>query len=432
MPLAYARAGTLFSVFHMPLLFPYFQTLLLACTIILLSANARSAVRPEITTQSISYEPLPTTGTLTAARIGSGVWYHPEFDETSISRTMADLKRWGFRNVYVETFRHGATLHPSATFPSMMQDGQDWLQVILEHAHANDLRVIAWMHTLAWWGVDDEAAGETTHPLLSRNLHWLDVSADGVTTCAEEGLLYVSPASPGVEASLVGLVHELLQYDIDGVNLDDLRYNGSGDFGYHPIATDAFEEMTGVAVSELEPGSREYDRWVKYREDLITLLVERLSREVRLVGKIKNKRLLVTAAFNPNASAERGESLAYEDWRIWVLRGYLDASTPLCFGPSPSELERDLREVRSLHQGSRVVCVPGLELSPRNPSYLDQRRLLESVGFLHCTISDYDTLRRAMKRIGERRDGEYAMQDDDSPTTGERSWRNWLRSKLGR
>src|SRR5690606_18644407 len=58
--------------------------------------------------------------------------------------------------------------------------------------------------------------------------------------------IMLDPGVPEVRDYVVAVVEELVrEYDVDGIHLDYVRYP-SPDYGYHPRARAAFEELVGV------------------------------------------------------------------------------------------------------------------------------------------------------------------------------------------
>lgn len=355
------------------------------------------------TTGTLQLEPLPTTGTLTAAQIGNGVWWRPTLNETSVTQVMADMQRWGYRNLFLETLWNGRTIYPSDHFDSWKDDGRDWLQHIVNEGKKHDVRVIAWIHTLYWSHTTDTLAMPR---VVREHPEWLEVTRDGESAVAPGGghlALFVSPAVPKVREKLLSAVDEILTRGVAGINLDYIRYNADADFGYHPLALEGFREQTGLDAMELEPDTdddSDWMKWVRYREDLVTSVVKVVSERVREFGDEVGERKLVTSAYFPGYAATRGKNQKYQNWLTWLARGYLDVSTPMCYAPTLTGLEKELREVRSAHQGAPVACIPALAVgkffSP-HPSLAEQKRVLNSAGFRYYSIFKYETLKQELE-----------------------------------
>jgi uncharacterized lipoprotein YddW (UPF0748 family) len=342
--------------------------------------------------------PFPLEGAVPADMIGSGVWWRPVLDETEIERVMANLNRWGIRNCFVEAFRGGRTIYPSAIFPPEKSDGRDWLALTCAIGRRHNVRVHAWIHTLFWRHADDDR--RTSH-ILDLHPQWVEMPRPGpAPQSGETKYVFVSPAIPEVRNLLVILVDELAQRDIAGVNLDYIRFQiCDRDFGYNPATLDGFERESGLRPVDLPRETRvgsPWMRWVEYREKLVTDLVATLADRTRALAKQKGARLLVSSAYFPGYAAERGRNFKFQNWTEWVKRGYLDVSTPMCYAPDAEGLRRELAEVRVEHAAVPAACIPGIALgtfSASHPTFREQRPLLEEAGFRQCMVFKYETLR---------------------------------------
>lgn len=370
-----------------------------------LSSAGGDAVTP------IPLTDLPTTGPLQAADLGDGVWLRPDLNVTSITLALDNLSSWGVRNVYVDVFRSGETLHASSVFPQRPAARDfDWLTLIIDEAHRRGIRVHGWMQSLCWH--EGAPLRVTSDTLISRHPEWADRARDGEPFTGKSLSVYVNPAVPEVSERLATLTLELCRYPLDGINLDAIQYNERADMGYHPAAVQAFRLEEDVAPAFIEPDmakGSDWMRWTMYREDKLTSLVERLSELVRSESDRQDRRIVLSALVQPGYEQTRGVNTRYQNWGAWVRAGLLDATTPGCFNGSLPGLEKQLWEIRSIHMGADAACIPGFMLDnigPRatvsgadtplatdaHPSLADQKRLLRSAGFQFCTLMDYSAL----------------------------------------
>lgn len=359
-----------------------------------IAAAADETTRPEL-------EELPTTGPITAAQIGSGVYWRPVLSETSITQVLADMERWQLRNLYVEAFADTRTIFPSDHFQQTKPTDRDWLQHICEEANRHHVRVFAWVHTLQWYRAADTS---TTPTLLQQHQDWMERTRTGNVSAVNDPSIFVSPAAPAVKQRLLGLIDELCTRSIDGINLDDVRYNSEEEFGYNEFDVQQFRSANEIDPFEIKQDTSRGSSWMKwalYREDLLTSVVHELSFRARQRGFEQNRRVIVTASYYPGYASTRGKNTGYQNWPEWVERRYIDVSNPMCYSPSISGLEKELREVRSVHQSTAVACVPVLALGKlmgQHPAYSDQRKVLEGVGFRHVMVYNYETLRAELEQ----------------------------------
>lgn len=340
----------------------------------------------------------PTTGTITAADIGDGVWWQPELDETSITQVLHNMNEWDIRNLYVDVFRDGETLFPSAVFPQQAAaTNRDWLNYIITEAHNHNIRVHAWTQVLCWQEPDSETT--LTHPLLSAHPEWLEVSDEGKVFDGESMARFVSPGVPEVQSALRSLAQEICRYPIDGLNLDAVAYNDRAETGYNPAALREFEMFYGIDPSDLRRSTNEdseWMQWVAFREDQLTSLVQMMGDETRQAGESAGRRILFSVNVLPIYEETRGRNSAYQHWGQWVEEKLVDATIPQCFSPELPGLEKQLWQVRSVHMGAEIASIPGLLLDEdttnSHPSLQEQQRLLKNTGFQHSNIMQYQGL----------------------------------------
>ncbi len=339
-----------------------------------------------------------TSGTLTAAEIGDGVWWRPELDETSITQVMINLNEWKIPNLYVDVFRSGETLFPSAVFPQRTEAAdRDWFGYIIAEAHKHNIRVHAWAQVLCWQDPDAESA--PSHPLLAAHPGWMETADDEMGSEGKSSARLVSPGVPEVRTSLLALTQEICRYSVDGLNLDSVSYDPQVDTGYNLVVGESFKNLYGVNPLNLKPDlddDSEWMAWVSFREDKLTSLVQLMADQARLAGEAADRRILLSVNVHPVYEETRGQNPAYQHWGQWVERGLVDATIPQCFSPDLPGLEKQLWQVRSVHMGTETACLPGLLLDESttnsHPSLREQQRLLKSAGFKHNNIMDYKGL----------------------------------------
>jgi uncharacterized lipoprotein YddW (UPF0748 family) len=316
---------------------------------------------------------------------------------------MADLTRWGYRNVMVESFWGGETIYPSRVFPSKTNDGKDWLKIICEAGARHNIRVHAWIHTF-FWGL---RANVTSGSLVAQHPDWMEQTSNGqIPQSGERDYVFVSPAVPEVRSALGKLVDELCEHDIVGINLDYIRYPYTvPDCGYNLTAVERFRNETALdartITKDLTPNSA-WMRWVEFRERMVTETVDELSSRIRFHSGRSGRRILVSAAYFPGYKKERGSNPKCQNWYEWVERGLLDLSTPMCYSPTLNGLKEELEEVRLVHLGKPTACIPGLAVgrfSSPHPPYAQQLELARSVGFPAVAVFKYDTLKDEIEKL---------------------------------
>jgi uncharacterized lipoprotein YddW (UPF0748 family) len=219
----------------------------------------------------------------------------------------------------------------------------DPLAYIVEKAHAAGIEVHAWLNTFRVWRGPDPPT-DPSHIVL-RHPDWLTRTEAGVTA-ASDGL-FLDPGVPEVQDYTFKIFMDVIaNYDVDGIHLDYVRYPGA-DFGYAPAAVARFNQetdRTGVPPND-DPA------WKQWRRDQVTALVRRIYRGATSM----NPRIKVTAATIPwGDCAENFCDTApflkvYQDWRLWMERGILDANIPMNYKDERNE--QNAREYRNWLDG---------------------------------------------------------------------------------
>lgn len=111
---------------------------------------------------------------------------------------------------------HGGLMHKSTHFlhTVVATDDYDPLAYIIEKAHAAGIKVHA-MYATYYEGVKGLTPA---HP------EWICTDIDGVRM---DSAYFMSPQIPGVNDYLLSVIKDSLPYDIDGIQLDYIRYYGS-------------------------------------------------------------------------------------------------------------------------------------------------------------------------------------------------------------
>ena len=230
---------------------------------------------------------------------------------------------------------HGAYWN-SAIVPKAadIAGGIDPLAYLISRAHANNIEVHAWLVTYRACSVWPPAGNAT----LAAHPEWLMVpqAAIGGGPAKVDGVYVLDPGSPDVQEYLISIVRELVaNYEVDGINWDYIRYTVT-DAGYPASNSYAnsglarFQRITpyvGVpATSQLQ--------WSDFRRRTIDELVRRCRGEIPLIKSNPRQPLRLTAdliCFG-NAPASFASSSAYglfQNWQLWLQRGWLDAGVPM-------------------------------------------------------------------------------------------------------
>ena len=269
-----------------------------------------------------------TTGSATQPEIRA-VWastLSPCMDSPGEIRDMVAAVRKAHLNTIIAQVRHrGITYYDSKYEPraAAIRNRPDFdpLAVLVQEAHDTSggrqrLDVYAWFNVFL---LAPKSGDPETSAVRQKYSKWLSLNPRGQVQD------FVDPAIPEVQDHLIVLVEECLRkYDIDGINLDYIRYPEE-EAGYHPDAVARFNRLSGHTGAPVPTDKN----WNAFRRKQITDFVRRCS--------VSTWRLRPGATVSVNATAFGGPSAdfrnsspyrqVHQDWAGWLLDGDLDTVT---------------------------------------------------------------------------------------------------------
>ncbi len=293
---------------------------------------------------------------LTPKRFEIGLWVQAEGANRTLDsaeKIKALVKRAraaGVTDIYAQVYRSGR-----AWFPTNLADdspakraGQDPLALLLTLASRGEecdcpIRVHAWINAFA-------LARNKKAPILrqlgrqavlkdqyGRSL--LEYPLSGKPEWAKGfGLgtpgIFLDPGNLGVRGRIIDVTAALVRNypGLAGIHLDFIRYPyalpispGSRfsprlDFGYNEASVARFERKTKKTAPRAGASVKSADgaAWDEWRRAQVTAAVRGVHKTTRSL----RRQVIVSAAVLP--WAERAYLSAFQDWRTWLERGFLD------------------------------------------------------------------------------------------------------------
>ncbi|MBW2425791.1 MAG: family 10 glycosylhydrolase [Deltaproteobacteria bacterium] len=353
------------STFHRP---PDRLCLLLACLLLACSQpEPRTDVESEPAESEAAGSPQSAVApdAETAAPASRGIWVLAEGsfrvldDPARIPILLDRAEVLGVTDLFVQVYRGGRAFYPiefgGAAIESV-RDAEavepDAFALLLEAAHARDLRVHAWVNVLSLSTRRDARLVSE----LGRSAILVDRLGRSILDYPELEVpepdrsyyrmgtrgIYLDPALPEVRKRLVATFREMVaRYPgLDGLHLDYIRHPGvlpftpgsrfgvGLDFGYGEASRAHYVTETGQAdpIAGLAPGRvRGADRWDAWRREKVTTLVEEIGEAIRAV----QPGIILSAAVI--AYVDRAYLTLAQDWRSWLESGAIDLAMPMVY-----------------------------------------------------------------------------------------------------
>lgn len=243
----------------------------------------------------------------------------------------------------------------------------------------------------AWFVMQRISRGETLSPqhILSRHPEYVMLDSNGNDNAG--GSKFLDPGHPGsVEHNVAVILDCLEKYDIDGINLDYIRYpEASGSWGYNPVSIarfNAFYNKTG------QPAPSDPD-WGNWRRECVTLQVKKiyvksmmLKRRPVLTADTINWGYGYTEAGYPSSSAYAG---VYQDWVGWLREGIIDYNALMSYTTDNARHQgwTNLSLANDAKRGSIIGIGAYLQTTVQNS--IDQLAWVRSRGAAGLNIYDW-------------------------------------------
>lgn len=266
-----------------------------------------------------------------------GVWITANYlkgGASAIESMVRDLSAANFNVLYVNTWYRGGTLYPSdvvpkAGGPAQIDEfaGTDPLRTTIDIAHKYGMQVIAWFEYGFSVGVNTNPANIPN--ILKLHPDWCMAQRDTTKRYElSEGnyFFWVDPAVPEAADFIVDLYSECAKKypDIDGIELDRMRYPGSY-YSYSYTARSRFMAETGNKDPLLLTDDN--SAWTVWRRQQLTNLVKRIYTSV----KSASPSCIVTGAVVPPYMMYGGNQDKLQGWDVWAKNSFVDMLEPMLY-----------------------------------------------------------------------------------------------------
>jgi uncharacterized lipoprotein YddW (UPF0748 family) len=249
-------------------------------------------------------------------RVGAYVFFTRKYSKTpeELKALINDAADAGvqFLLPYART-TEGMALYDSKIMPQLPK-GYDALKVVIETAHARGMKVYP------WFVVNSEGFDAPT-AILEQHPDWCQVDIKGKREA------WLDPSCPEARQFVCSIVKEIAaNYDIDGLNLDYLRYR-EGPHCFCDRCTSEFKAEFGLdakSADDIKNGSLSWAKWrlFRYRQN------NQFAREIRAALKEVKPDAELSAYVWGAQTYGTGWSIC-QDWQTWMEEGLLDWVNPM-------------------------------------------------------------------------------------------------------
>lgn len=311
---------------------------------------------------------------------------------TSVPKIQAMVKaakESGFNTLIVQVRGRGDAYYRSRREPRAMElkdqpSDFDPLAVTLAEAKRQGLKVHAWLNTSLLANLD--ALPTDPKHVYNKHPEWLAVPRPVAAELykmsprdpryrarivewskANRGELegvYTGPANAKVREHIYQIWMDVLKnYEVDGLHFDYVRL-ASPDFDYSRTSLDRFRKWMEPKLSkeerrQLKESSKQNplaaaethpDKFADFQREQITMLVQRIYREV------KRQKPQVTVSAAVFANDENAYTRRFQDWRRWLSMGILDVACPMAYSTDTAVFKKQIEiAATSAHATGRKV-----------------------------------------------------------------------------
>lgn len=299
------------------------------------------------------------------------------------------LKKSGINVVYFETNNAGFTMFPSKVSTQNPQIvGWNPLATAIQEAHKRGMELHAWFWTFNVGNTfhNPIITQEPDYPgpvLSSHDYTWALASQTGSFVPPKQHEFWIDPSGAEGRQFIKDLIMEVVKnYDVDGIQLDYIRYpfNGNGgEMGFDFLGRIKFERETHLSLDRLDDKTRK--AWIAWKAKNVSTLVQEVSTLVRTAKP--NVKISAAVYALPR---EQRMNLIQQDWELWAANGWIDTLNPMTYVAKGPELQKMAGYVKS-STNNKCMVLPGLFMKDLDTAgFVEQLDISRNLGALGNTM----------------------------------------------
>jgi len=307
---------------------------------------------------------LITLPELLSAQTVQGIWVvrHSITSPQKVRKLVNFAVANGYTDLFVQVRGRGDAYYNSDIVPraDLMPRGNfDPLTEIIPLAHANGIKVHAWVNMYLSWSAR-QLPRDPDH-IVNRHPEWVEVNGRGKSDLefvAQNGRngregVYLSPLNDESNAHLLEVINELARnYALDGIHLDYIRFQDR-DYGYNRSGRKKFLMQYNVDPITLGNGKGSYwyrlnpeDKekywlyWNDFRRNELSAFIARINTSIKTI----RPGLLFSAAVKPDPDVARNRY--FQDWPAWLKNNDMDFVIPMNYAVPDRDFKRSMAEMK--------------------------------------------------------------------------------------
>ena len=290
-------------------------------------------------------------------------------NEAGLAQVFDRLAAAGINTVYFETINAGYPIYPSRIAPAQNPLTQGWnpLEAAVKLAHQRGMELHAWIWVFAV-GNDrhNQLLGQPSSflsPVIQAHPDWININNYGELRNPRDRKVYLDPANREARAYLMRLINEITAYNVDGLQLDYIRYpfqdpSGSYTYGYGKAGREQFQQLTGVDPVNITPKNNQlWNQWLQFKTQQVTSFVAEVSQ---FLQQQKPNVILSVAVFS-NPEQERIMKIQ-QQWEVWAKNGYVDLIVPMTYAMDTNRLQRITQPLTQEQRLGSALISPSIKL----------------------------------------------------------------------
>ena len=218
---------------------------------------------------------------------------------------------------------------------------------------------------------------------LAKNYDLALLGPDGNLLPVNQHEYWIDPANDKARHLVLSLLEEIVKnYDVDGVQLDYIRYpfqRSDTQMGFGIEGRHKFEIETGCSLDNLDQNT--IKTWNNWKKNQISSFVKESSEHLH---KIKPN-IQISAAVYGGDRRKRFNTIQ-QDWERWVNQGWIDILNPMIYSSNTSQLTENLDYIiKSVND--KVLVYPGIAVRQlEDVDLLEQIYTIKDLGLFGNTI----------------------------------------------